>query len=107
MEKSQIVLELEKGMDLKVEISDSWVNPAKVKEDSPSFSNQSRDFGEAVQIIRPLVEKVLQPLKTLERQPEKINLNFGFSFTKGSDLILKESGKEAHIQVSLTFKGEA
>ncbi|MDX2471647.1 MAG: CU044_2847 family protein [SAR324 cluster bacterium] len=107
MEKAQISLEIEKGMDLKIEVSDSWDKKTKVKEDSPGFYNQTRDFSEAVQIIRPLVDKVLQPLKTLERRPDEISLNFGFSFTKNSELILKEGGKEAHIQVNLTFKDES
>ena len=106
MDSKQVAFEIGEGLSLQVEISENWKDQKSVKEEAPGFSNQSRDFGEAVQVIRPLVDKVLQPLKTLEQKPDSIELEFGFCFTKNSELLLKEGHKEAHIQVKLTFKDQ-
>ena len=104
MESRELTFEIEEGLNLQVEISETWKEQSSVKEESPGFSNHSRDFGEAVQVIRPLVDKVLQPLKTLSQTPDTIELDFGFCFTRNSELLLKEGNKEAHIHVKLTFK---
>ncbi|MDT8447471.1 MAG: CU044_2847 family protein [bacterium] len=104
----KIPLELGEGRRIWVELAekplaetaDLAANPA------PEYYRRSRELGEAVEVIRPLVDKITEPLKTLASKPKEIQLEFGFRFSSDAEVVLTASKDEALVKVVLTFGPE-
>ena len=105
MQKRTVPFQLEEGLSLQVEVSENWHTEEEVREGKQGFYNQTRDFGEALQVIRPMVDKVIQPLKTLQTTPSRVEMQFGFSFGKDSEVVLNQDQRNSHIRVNLVFDG--
>ncbi len=104
MVKNYLEFHLDENQSLFVEWKEEAGKADRVKEDAPGLYNRAREFGEAVAVIRPLVDKVLKPLTTLEQKPKRVELQFGFSIGSNNEVILKQDAKEAHIKVNLLFE---
>ncbi|SRR3989339_1262127 len=104
MEKIIVPLPLEEGLTLLVEVTPQAGSSNKVGEENPQFFNKTRELGEALRVIRPLVEKVIEPLKALSPPPSRMEIQFGFSIGQKAEVILNQEPRESHIRVNLVFE---
>lgn len=103
MQKRKSNFKLPGGGTLVIEQEVDWSQANRIQEDRPDFFERSREFSDAVECIRPVVDQVMQPLRALESKPEEIELTFNFSFGGESELILREQGEKSHIQIKLKY----
>ena len=104
MDNNYLKIDLKEGQEIFVEVKPGQADSSRVKEESPGMYNRDREFGEAIAVIRPLIDKVLNPLATLENKPKEVEIQFGFSIGSKQEVILNQDPKEAHIQVKLLFE---
>ncbi len=66
----------------------------------------SPSFEQAVKKIRPATEKVMATLRDLIQKPDEIEMEFGFSLSAGSGVIIVSASTQANYRVTLRWKGE-
>ena len=106
MKKEKHQFQLDGNCQIWIEVNDNGSDKSRVAEENPQFFNKTRDLGEAVRAIRPLVDKVMEPLKSLEHRPSRTELQFGFSVGSKAELILNQDQRESHIRVNLVFENQ-
>ncbi len=100
--KKRIPIPLGEGKEIWVELEES-VDPNSVASNRPEYYSRSQQLGEAVEVIRPLVEKITSPLLGLSQKPTQIELEFAFRFGSEAEVILTPSPSEALVKVKLSF----
>ncbi|OGG97203.1 MAG: hypothetical protein A2527_10330 [Candidatus Lambdaproteobacteria bacterium RIFOXYD2_FULL_50_16] len=105
--KRKIALDLGQNQQVWVEVEEEAnFNEDSVSSGKPEYYRRSRELGEAVEVIGPLVEKITAPLKALEDQPQEINLHFAFKFSAQADVLLTPYDSESLVKVHLKWKPE-
>ena len=79
----------------------------RVRMDRPDYLKQKRDFGEAVEVIKPIAEKIITPLLSLKEQPSEIEVEFSFRFNNYSEVILTTKESDANVTVKLKWNQKA
>jgi hypothetical protein len=74
-------------------------------EGEPEQASQS--FEQALKKIRPATEKVITTLRDLIQKPDGIEMEFGFSLSAGTGVIIASASTQANYRVTLRWKGEA
>jgi hypothetical protein len=67
----------------------------------------SQSFEQALKKIRPGTEKVITTLRDLIQKPDEIEMEFGFSLSAGTSVIIASASTQANYRVTLRWKGEA
>ena len=104
MKSRLLEFNLDQGQRIWVEVKDQHIDGQAVAEGSGTSYNRSRQLGEAVEVIRPLIDKVMQPLKTLASKPQRVELQFGFSIGSNAEVVLDQNQQNSHIKVNLVFE---
>jgi hypothetical protein len=77
---------------------------ARGTEEEPEQASQS--FEQALKKIRPATEKVITTLRDLIQKPDEIEMEFGFSLSAGTGVIIASASTQANYRVTLRWKGE-
>lgn len=101
--RETIPLELGGNRRILVELPEAPGEENLAASSAPEYYRRTRELGEAVEVIRPLVDKITEPLKTLASRPKEVNLEFGFRFSSEAEVVLTSSLGEALVKVQLTF----
>ncbi|MDH5561034.1 MAG: hypothetical protein OEY59_09305 [Deltaproteobacteria bacterium] len=107
MSKEVISINVDKDTRILVEVpKDHEDNKGVVEMERPDYLKRKRDFGEVVEIIRPIAEKLITPLREMSDQPDEIEVEFHFRFNSQSEMVLSSSDSESNIGVKLFWKGK-
>lgn len=60
-------------------------------------------FDEAIQMIRPIADVVVQNLSNLASAPDQVNVEFGVKLSAKAGIIIASTDAEANLKVSLTW----
>jgi hypothetical protein len=77
---------------------------ARGTEEEPEKASQT--FEQALRKIRPATEKVITTLRDLIQKPAEIEMEFGFSLSAGTGVIIASASTQANYRVTLRWKGE-
>lgn len=66
----------------------------------------SQTFEQALSKIRPATEKVITTLRDLVQKPDEIEMEFGFSLSAGTGVIVASASTQANYRVTLRWKSE-
>ena len=107
MRKMTIGMDIEEGKKILIEVeedeSQNEIENNMVRVQRPEYIRRKRDFGETMEILKPIAEKIISPLRKLSDQPDNIKVEFKFKFNNHSEMILTTSDTQANIKVSLSW----
>ena len=107
--KQLIEFPLEDGQTIIVEVNEleeerGSRRVARGTEEEPLKASQT--FEQALSKIRPATEKVIITLRDLVQKPDEIEMEFGFSLSAGTGVIIASASTQANYRVTLRWKGE-
>jgi len=103
--KQTIEIQVDENHKILAEVETHSPKADSVASSSPSYYSRTRELSESVEVIRPLVEKIISPLMTLEKKPSKVDLEFGFRFGGDAQVVLTQNQAESLVKVRLSFEG--
>jgi hypothetical protein len=104
--KHFIEFPLEDGETIVVEVDEQEERGsrrvARGTEEEPEKASQT--FEQALRKIHPATEKVITTLQELIQKPDEIEMEFGFSLSAGTGVIIASASTQANYRVTLRWK---
>ena len=106
MEKQGVKIPLSSGGEVFVEVEkgESISGAERVSRDNAVVDRANKTFDQVVDGIRPVAALLISKLRSMEDEPESINVEFGIKLNTDINLVIAAGSAEANFKIQMTWK---
>lgn len=89
-----------------VEVDEPQTQGGAVPASKPGkvIEKAQQTFGQAIEKIKPVAECIIKKLHNISKQPDEIELEFGFKLNAEAGVVIASVETEANFKVTLSWK---
>ena len=72
-------------------------------EKSGNITNSKYKFNEAIKVITPIANSVIDKIKNIKNKPSEIKISFGLKFNANAGVILASVSSEANLSIEIKW----
>ncbi|MFF5114996.1 CU044_2847 family protein [Streptosporangium sp. NPDC000509] len=92
------------GSQIFVEVDEQTLGPERVAVRDKMVNGAKVTFNEAISVIRPAAQAILDELASMETKPDEVEVSFGLKFTASAAVLVASGSSESSCAVKMVWK---